>query len=352
MKLLHSADWHLDAPLNGHDDDLRDALLEVPGKIAALVRQQGCDLVLLSGDLFDAAPSRESFAAACRAFEEMAVPVFIAPGNHDPAAADSVWITEKLPANVHVFTEPRLESVVLEELDCRIYGAGFDSMDCPPLLALFQAERDQRHAICLLHGDPLTAGSPYCPISTDQVRGSALDYLALGHIHKTGSFRAGSTLCAWPGCPMGRGFDELGPKGVLLVTLEDTAEAVFLPLDTPRFHDLQLTVGVDPAAALEAALPPVANNDHYRITLTGECPRVDLPALEAAFSRFPHLQLRDRTVPPVDLWATAGEDTLEGIYFGLLRQALETADEAEKGRVGLAAKLSRRILDGAEVTLP
>ena len=38
--------------------------------------------------------------------------------------------------------------------------------------------------------------------------------MALGHIHKrTEPLRFGNTVCAWPGCPEGRGFDELGEKG-------------------------------------------------------------------------------------------------------------------------------------------
>ena len=53
MKILHAADWHLDAPLQGHGESLRQALAAVPGKLLELCRQESCDLVLLAGDLFD-----------------------------------------------------------------------------------------------------------------------------------------------------------------------------------------------------------------------------------------------------------------------------------------------------------
>ncbi len=352
MKILHSADWHLDAPLNAHDDSLRQALLDLPGKVALTARAQGCDLVLLAGDLFDGQPSRESWQAVYRALEEMALPVFITPGNHDPATPDSVWLTEKWPANVHIFTHPQITSQAVPELDCRIYGAAYQAMDCPALLEDFQARGEEKWQIGLLHADPLTSGSPYCPVTAEQVRRCGLDYLALGHIHKSDSFRSGRTLCAWPGCPMGRGFDELGAKGVLIVTLEDTVEAEFLSLDTPRFYDFTLEVDSDAALALEEALPPVGSRDRYRITLRGESPALDLAALKARFSRFPHLLLRDHTVPPVDLWATAGQDSLEGVYFGLLQEQLEQAGEEQQRLIRLAARLSRQILDGQEVRLP
>jgi DNA repair exonuclease SbcCD nuclease subunit len=184
------------------------------------------------------------------------------------------------------------------------------------------------------------------------VKASALTYLALGHIHKGGSFHAGNTLCAWPGCPMGRGYDEQGEKGVLIVTLEDTASVRFVPLDTPRFYDLEIDALEDAGASLASVLPAVGNDDFYRIRLTGPSQPVDLAGLMAQFSQFPNLELRDKTTPPVDVWARAGEDSFEGTYFQLLRAALEDCDEEQQRRIRLAARISRQILDGQEVHLP
>ena len=351
MKVLHSADWHLGAPMTRWGDDARQALASVPDKIAALVRSQACDLVLLAGDLFDGLPSRETWLQFRNALEDMTVPVCIAPGNHDFVTAVSLWQTEVFPGNVHIFKRPVPESVVLDSLDCRIYGAGYNGMDCPPLLRDFRAEGHERYVLGLFHGDPMVRNSPYCPITGDQVRESGLDYLALGHIHQTGAFRAGSTLCAWPGCPMGRGYDECGEKGVLLVTLDDGADARFLPLNLPRFHDLTLSVDGNPAKALRDNLPPAAVGDYFRITLTGESEHTDLNSLKQQFFQYRHLELLDRTTPPVDLWAGAGDDTLEGIYFRMLLDRLDREPD-RAGQVRLAAKLSRAILDGQEVVLP
>ena len=339
MKILHSADWHLGSSL----PELRHHLLSIPGKIAELALRERCDLMLLSGDLFDGPCNRESLEAVRSALAQVKMPVFIAPGNHDFCGPGSPWLAEVWPENVHIFVGAAITSVALPALSCRVYGSGFQSMDCPPLLAGFHADCAEKYAIGVFHGDPTQLHSPYNPVTAQQVRESGLDYLALGHIHKQGSFRTGSALCAWPGCPMGRGFDETGEKGVLIVTLEDGAQARFVPLGLPQFHDLVLEAGTDPAAMLQNVLPPVYQEDHYRVTFTGESGGIDTAALGATFPHIPHLQLRDRTQPPVDLWAGAGEDTLEGIYFALLRQ---------QGKQGeLAAKISRRILNGQEVEL-
>lgn len=356
MKILHSADLHLDSPITGRSEEitqyLRQQLLQLPEKIAQLCKKQNCDLLLLSGDIFDGACSPESVRALKLALEEAAVPTFIAPGNHDFCGPNSPWLTEIWPKNVHIFTHPVIESISLPELDCRIYGAGFTSMDCGALLENFRAQGSERFHIAVLHGDPTQSQSPYCPITQAQVTDSALDYLALGHIHKGGAFRAGSTLCAWPGCPMGRGFDEVGEKGVLLVSLEHSAAAEFIPLDTPRFQDITTEILTNPTDTVASVLPAAGNRDFYRITLTGEWDGLDVPRLAAQFPQFPHLEIRNHTVPATDLWGCIGDDSLEGVYFRMLHDAMECQDAETRNALKLAAKISRKLLDGQEVTLP
>lgn len=356
IKLLHAADLHLDSPLMGHSeaqrDFLRQALLEVPEKIAQLCRIHQCGLLLLSGDLFDGPYTKESFSALRAALEEAGVPTFISPGNHDFCSPDSPWLTEVWPKNVHIFTKAIPESVSVPELDCRIYGAGFQSMDCSGLLENFHAESDERYHIGVFHGDPTQISSPYNPITVGQVRDSGLEYLALGHIHKRDSFQAGSTLCAWPGCPMGRGYDETGAKGVLLVTIEEAACTQFLPLDVPQFFDLETEAGNSPLAAAAQLLPPIGNRNFYRITFTGYSSGIDVEQLSASFTKFPNLIFRDRTIPETDLWGAAEDDTLEGIYFRKLRDAMSGQDDAAQRRIRLAAQISRQLLDGQEVKLP
>ena len=352
IKILHSADWHLDSPLlfrtPEQTDALRSALRQIPGRIAALCKEHRCDMMLLSGDLFDGPYAADTLRSLKAALEEAAVPVFISPGNHDYIGADSPWLTEAWPENVHIFTHPVIESVAVDSLDCRVYGAGFTDMDCPGLLADFTPQHTERYAVGVLHADPTQVNSPYCPVTTGQVEQSGLDYLALGHIHKGDQFRAGKTLCAWPGCPMGRGYDETGDKGVYIVTVDDTVCAQFVSLGLPRFYDLD----VDADTPLSAILPPVGNGDFYRITFTGASDPLDLDAIAREYSRFPNLELRDKTTPPLDIWGTAGEDTFEGNFFRRLHNALEGASDEEKKQIRLAAEISRKLLDGQEVVLP
>ena len=342
MKILHSADWHLDAPLQGYEE-LKEPLLSIPGRVAELCKQEQCDLVLLTGDLFDGAYTPKSYRALYDALTEMAVPVFISPGNHDFISPESPYIQEIWPENVHIFRSNQIEKVSLPGIT--LWGAGYTAMECPGLLSGFVAEETGLQ-IATIHGD-ISPRSTYCPITKKQVEESRLAYLALGHIHKGDYFTAGSTLCGFPGCPMGKDFGESGEKGVYIVDTEDLSAPRFVPLGLPAFYDLTA-----PMDALSSVLPPVATNDYYRVTLTGHCETPDLEALKAAFAHIPHLTLRDKTQRPIDLWKDAGEDSFSGTYFALLKEMAEGDDPESASLAALAAQISRQLLAGEEVILP
>ena len=352
LKILHSADWHLDSPFAGFSEEQRACLKAeqkaIPGKITDLCIRENCDLMLLAGDIFDGEPSRETVELVKEELARSEVPVLISPGNHDFCAIGSPWLEENWSENVFIFTGG-LESVTIAGLNCRIYGAAFKSMDCEPLLEDFQAEGQERYRIAVLHGDPTQTGSCYNPITAAQVRNSKLDYIALGHIHKAGGFRVGKTLCAWPGCPMGRGWDETGEKGACIVTIEEAAQVQPVCLDTIRFCQLEADVSDDVEAALEELLPGGGSRNFFRIDLTGYGD-VDTALIQKQFANCPNLELRDKTQEPIDLWGDLDEDSLEGIYFQMLHNAMEENPDLEP-TVRLAAEISRKLLSGREVVL-
>lgn len=141
---------------------------------------------------------------------------------------------------------------------------------------------------------------------------------------------------------MGHGFDETGEKGVLCVDLEAEAQAQFIPLGLPRFLELEIDANGDPREALLSRIPAGGGQDVMRITLTGEAD----PKLVDEIPNYVNVILRDRTCPPGSLWGSMEDDSLEGLYFRLLHDS----DDPELAR--LAARISRRILEGREVELP
>ena len=198
-----------------------------------------------------------------------------------------------------------------------------------------------------LHAD-LAPGSPYAPITEQQIAGSGLTYLALGHIHApSGLRRAGNTFYAYPGCLEGRGFDETGEKGALVLTVAPGAvESRFVPLCRHRYEAITVDVtGRDPIAAVSASLP--AGVYGCRITLTGESEGVDTAALRAALTgKCAALKLLDETRLPLQLWKRREEDNLTGLTMEALFRRVQADPDNETLR--LAARFALAALEGGE----
>ena len=358
IKFLHCADFHLDSPFRALPPEKaaarRKEQRQMLEELMELCNTEQCDLLLLSGDLFDAETAwRDTLDTLMKCLRACRARVFIAPGNHDFYAPGSPYAGESWPENVHIFKSNQPQSVVIEELGCEVWGAAFTAPTAPALLEGFRVTDPSLYQIMVLHGDAETPGSPYNPISRQQIESSGLDYLALGHIHMTSGLRqAGKTAYGWPGCPMGRGFDETGEKGVYLGTLSrEGCQVEFRPLSGRRYEICRVEVGEDPLASIEAALPPDTGRDIYRILLTGTCDPPDVRALYRALeSRFFGLTIRDETTPRRDPWEGCGEDTLQGLFLQILRDAPGRKKDPEL--YNLAAAMGMAAMEGREVAEP
>lgn len=306
VRILHAADLHLDSPFEAltlaqaaqRRREQRDLLRALP----ELARAHGAQIILLAGDLLDSAsPYPETVKALADTFDGCGAEVFLAPGNHDYYSAGAPYARLTFPENVHIFRSPRIEAVTLPELAA-----------------------------------------------------SGLDYAAFGHVHRFGGVqRAGGTVYAWPGCMEGRGFDETGEKGVLLVDIAaGDVQARFVPVPGRRYEILRVDVtDADPVQAVLAALPEGAARNIYRIVLTGETDRAPNPAaLRAALEgRVFALQLRDETRARRDLWARAGEGTLRGQFLAQLKQQYDAADsDRARETIVMAARWGLAALDHDE----
>ena len=263
--------------------------------------------------------------------------------------ANTAW-----PDNVHIFSSVGIESVALPDLGCTIHGAAFTTpqADRSPLMG-FTAPQDGQVHLMVLHGDVEGKGR-YGPIDPADIAASGLNYLALGHVHAcSGLQKAGDTWWAYPGCPEGRGFDETGDKGVLVVTVGDDPgdlTARFVPLAGRRYEIVEADVtGADTAAqALEAVLPAQPCGDCCRILLTGQRSfgPPDLAALTAQAQPYYYsVTIRDHTRQLRDLWERAGEDSLTGLVLRQLKA--QGGPEAE-----LAARFALAALENGEDPCP
>ena len=112
MKLLHTSDWHLGARLGRHDRT-PDHLEALRG-LLALAESARPDLILHTGDLFDASrPPYESLELGVRALRRLSAvaPTLVLSGNHDSSVL--LRVIDELagaaePRRLRLVTEPRV----------------------------------------------------------------------------------------------------------------------------------------------------------------------------------------------------------------------------------------------------
>jgi len=356
LKLLHASDFHMDSPYRQLDGKKamirRRELRTLPARLAELAVREQVDLVLLPGDLFDGERVYpETIRALADALASIPAPVFLAPGNHDYCRPGSPYLTACWPENVHVFTRSQLEAVELPELNCVVHGCAFtDAHREDDPLDGFTAPADGKVHLLCVHGEVGREGR-YGPIAPQSLARSGAAYAALGHVHAGSGLQwEGDTAWAYPGCPEGRGFDELGEKGALTVTVDEgRVEGQFHPL-CERQYRIE-TVAAD---EFRSSLPAAPSPDLVRIILTGESADApDLDALTAlAQPHFFHVELRDETTLPQDLWARAGEDTLTGLFLREMARGLNAAAPDERATVLLATRFGLAALEGREDVRP
>lgn len=356
LTLLHAADLHLDSPFRSlpprEAQERRSGQRKTLEALRDLALERQVDLVLLAGDLFDSAQVYpETLEALSRSLGALPCPVCVAPGNHDYFAPQSPYARHPWPGNVHIFSSETVTSLAFPALGVTVYGCAFVSpaRESDPL-AGFSAPQDGTVPVGVFHGDVGKAGG-YAPIALDSLAQSGLAYAALGHVHAAETHLDQPTPWAYPGCAQGRGFDEVGPKGCYLVELHDdrSVTAQFCPLPGPRYWTLSLPATHDPVQAARQTLGGDYRDDYVRLTLTGEAQVPDLPALAAQLEGLCRvLELRDKTLPPQDLWARQGEDNLTGFFLRALRARLETADPAERPLLLQALRYGMAALEGRE----
>ncbi|NMA37110.1 MAG: DNA repair exonuclease [Papillibacter sp.] len=358
VRILHAADFHLDSPFASLSWEKAAERRKEQRRLLEQIAQlsENVDIVLLSGDLFDSGRAYgETVEALGSFFDAVKAKIFIAPGNHDYYAPKNPYSHISLPENVHIFKSPEISAVELSGLGCTVWGAAFTDQRSEPLLRGFSVKDKAGLNIMTLHGDTSFPDSPYGYISQADIEGSGLDYLALGHVHTcSGLNKAGLTYWAYPGCPLGRGFDETGVKGVIIAELDKGAcNYSFVPLEGRRYECLSIDVtgAEDMAAIITAALGEGTENNIYRLVLTGtRSERPNIKALMASLeNRFYSLELVDETRPGRDLWDSAGEETLKGNFLKILKVKYEAAEnEAEREEIILAARYGLAALEYKE----
>ncbi len=367
LRFLHAADLHLGsapAALSPREASLFCERQETALRtLFAEAVTRGAQMILLAGDVFDA-PNvpKEDAARFFAMLRELPVPVIVAPGNHDFYTERGVWQKDLLPQNVYVFDVPQLACIDFPSLGVAVYGYAFLSERCgAPDLGTAEDLLPDRVSVLLAHGDLTSPLSTYAPISAGQLERSGFAYAALGHIHKAPEPRRyGNTVAAYSGFFAGRGFDETGVGGALLVEVEESrVNVTALESTADRFEILTVDcTGAQMGAEVPERVRKNLLEQHFlphtalRVRLMGEvglsC-TVDTRDLQELRGDLALLEVRDETVPVFDSGYLEKDPTLRGAFYRAMLPRLTAADGETRAVAARALRMGLAALSGREV---
>ena len=269
LRFAHLADLHLDTPFHGIgavdaaiQTSLAEASLQAWDRAVDACLQQRLDFVLIAGDVYDqeeaGVRAQLRFLRGLQRLSGAGIPVFVVHGNHDPQGGRWPAIRE-WPAGVTVFGHDRVEVVPVQrdgQVLALVHGMSYPVRHVTENLALrFRRSDAPVYQIGLLHasvGDHPEHGV-YAPCGLDDLRGSGLDYWALGHVHTRQTICAEAPAVVYPGNLQARHPGEQGPRGFHLVEAEPgrAPRLTFQPCDLWRFATLPLDLGREPLTSVD-----------------------------------------------------------------------------------------------------
>lgn len=372
VKIIHCSDFHFDTPFSeltgAVAEQRKEDLRETFGRVVELAACENADLLLVSGDFFDhQRVSRITINDLIERFRAIPkVRVFIAPGNHDPYHEKSYYHLVRWPENVHIF-KGDMEKVELKELNTCVYGRGFNtSHQKESLLKGFTVEDPDKLNIMVLHGDLVSPGqeSDYNPITPEEIKESSLDYLAMGHRHRiTEPLKEGNTFWSYSGSPEGRGFDELGDKGLLFGELtKSSCRLNYLSICKRKYLEIKIDLSgcrtneeiANRIISGAQGLEPEQNL--FKIILDGELPE-DFTLLTSLLKEklrgvFYELKIVDKTKTLLDMKQLANDFSLKGLFVKNVLERLEdTEDPVEREKIQQSLKLGLQVLEQGKVII-
>jgi len=239
--------------------------------------ERGVHAILVPGDLFDSPVVDAGLLTfAVKTFSVSGCPpVFIAPGNHDPASTtNAAWAPRLLqargiawPEHVHLFATPQWTAQAVPRLPgVRVWGrcftANVESTErplAPEMLREVTGTDPLGFELALFHGSREGQCPPSqkvtAPFSDDEVMRSPFVYHAVGHYHAAsrieqplseGVKSAGARL-TYAGSAVALDYTETGSHGALEVRIEYGHRLPFvevepIELDRRRVHELSVDV--------------------------------------------------------------------------------------------------------------
>ena len=285
FSFLHAADLHLGSPflgLSSNDEELAHrvaaASREAFGELVDQAISRQVKFVVIAGDIYDGdwkdTTIGHFFNRQMARLQRAGIPVYKVRGNHDAESVITSAVT--LPDSVKVFSSRRPETFLIPELKVALHGQSFANRAVPENLALtYPAPEPGMFNIGVLHtscdGRPPHAN--YAPCSVQDLLRRGYQYWALGHCHE---YEVVNTIppVIFPGNLQGRSIRECGPKGAVIVELEDGQVSSFTRLHLAKIQWALISADLSEATSETEAFEAIRREIQKKVEQAGSTPVV------------------------------------------------------------------------------
>lgn len=274
MKILHTADLHLDSPLTTRLDskkvkERKSELLLSFRNLAELANKEHAEGFIIAGDLFDSEKigkrTLRNVIDIISAYPQ--ITFFYLSGNHEKDALQKSLLP--LPENLKLFNDDwtyfKLGSI-------NVIGRCSTSKEMFSGINLNENETN----LLVMHGELRDRSDLGGVIGKKDAENLSIDYMALGHYHSYSEIKISDRCTAvYAGTPEGRGFDEIGDCGFVMIEADKRKinhSFVKSALRTLHIEEVDVT-GIESDVALlykiEKRLKAFPHGDLIRIVLVG-----------------------------------------------------------------------------------
>lgn len=363
MKLIHCADLHLDAKMNTYltkeqAKERKNEILLTFTRMVDYAVENDVKVIMIAGDLFDTtAISATAKNTVWDAITSHPTIDFIyLQGNHD---VDS-FLTKvnEIPTNLKLFSEEWTSysygNIVISGLELSEENLATRY----PSLTLMH----ENYNIVMLHGQLTEYKNKkvWEGISLNELRNKNIDYLALGHVHGFVKDRLDARgIYCYSGCLEGRGFDECGEKGFVLLDIDETdrrAEITFVPIATRTLYTLAVDVsGVNTTQEAARCIKEALEKANYskdslvKIDMVGKIAvesEINADFLQDMFAdEFYFEKVKDSTQISADYGDYENDASLKGEFIRLILQSnLPKEKQSEVIRCGILALSEEKLV--------
>lgn len=338
MKIIHTADIHLDSPLCSvaNPNERRHELLTALNELSEYANNNGVRAIIVAGDLFDESnTSEQTVRSVADVVGRSKADWYVLRGNH--GGTQPYVLLHDLCAKVNFFGEDWTSYDVGNVTIC---GRELGSND---ELYWQQLRLDaSRYNVVVLHGD--VDDVSYGLIDKNVLAACGARYVALGHRHAFCPMNFGKVRACYSGVLEPRGFDETAQTGFVEIDTDtDKIRFVDQALRTVVTRKIDLS-GVQSDIALERvitdAVADVSRRNYLNVVLCGELTEGLHPetvATNALADKYYALRVKDETSAKVDIKALAEEVSLRGEFVKLASQLADEQLKKDVLKLGLAA---------------